>query len=103
MAQCEEQGFSGVTSEHFALFLKKGQQLGLPGLNGTGYTGEASHMGVTIRWSYVEASQTLSVQCVQSPMLLPCSLINGKIRDAVQSVLASAPGLGVVSAPEQKA
>ena len=88
MAQCEEQRFEGVTGEHFAGFLTKGEELGLPPLSGDGHSGEATHMGVKICWTFDEAAQRLTVQCVQAPMLLPCTLINGKIREAVQSVLA---------------
>ena len=88
MAQCEEQGFSGVTSEHLNFFLQKAESLGMPGLAGKGSSGEASKGGVTIRWSYDEASKTLKVQCTESPMLLPCAMINNKIREAVSEVLA---------------
>ena len=93
MAQCEEQGFSGVTSEHIGMFLEKAEQFGLPGLAGQGHSGQASHMGVTVKWAYDESAKTLSVQCTESPMLLPCSLINNKIREAVTSVL-NRTGLG---------
>lgn len=102
MAQCEAQIFSGVTGEHFAQFLARGEQLGLPSLAGNGHTGEASHMGVTIRWAFDEPAQTLTVECTKSPMLLPCTLINGKIREAVSSVLGRAVLTGV-PAPEDRA
>ena len=88
MAQCEEQGFSGVTSEHFGMFLEKAESLGIPGLAGKGNSGEASKGGVTIRWSFDPAAKNLTVQCTESPMLLPCAMINNKIREAVQEVLA---------------
>ena len=100
MAQCEEQGFSGVTSEHLAMFLEKGQELGLPGLGGAGHTGQATHMGVTIRWAYDPSAKTLAVQCTESPMLLPCALINSKIQQAVSSVL-SRTGMAGEAAKEQ--
>ncbi len=90
MAECQEQGFSGITSEHFAFFLSKAEQLGIPGLAGQGNSGEASHSGVTIRWSYDPEGQVLKVQCTKSPMLLPCSLINSKIQEAVASALKNA-------------
>lgn len=87
MAECEEQVFSGVTQEHLGLFLAKGESLGMPKLTGDGNTGEASHSGVTIRWNFNPEANTLAVHCTKSPMLLPCSLINGKIKDAVAWVL----------------
>ena len=87
MAACEEQGFSGVTSEHFATFAARAEEMGMPGLAGAGHSGQASRSGVTIRWAFDPQTQTLTVQCTESPMLLPCGLINGKIREAVAAVL----------------
>ena len=89
MAQCEEQGFQGVTPEHFALFLLKGEHMGLPGLAGQGPSGVASHSGVTIRWNYDAAAKTLIVQCTESPALLPCAFINSRIKEAVASITGS--------------
>ena len=87
MAECDEQVFQGVTNEHLGKFLAKGQELGMPKLEGNGNSGEASHSGVTIRWNFNPEANTLAVQCTRSPMLLPCSLINGKIKDAVAWVM----------------
>ncbi len=97
MAECQEQGFSGVTGEHFNMFLAKAEQLGIPGLANGGPSGQASHSGVTIRWNYNAEAKTLSVQCTESPMLLPCALINNKIQAAVASVLGTA-GAGDIKA-----
>ena len=89
MAECEEQVFTGVTSEHTDAFLAKAAQFGMGGIAGKGTSGEATQMGVTIRWHYDEAARTLAVQCMKAPMLLPCGMINGRIREAVNSVLKS--------------
>jgi hypothetical protein len=75
MPACEEQGFSGVTSEHFA------------SLGGQQHSGQATESGVTIRWEFNQKAGTLKVQCTETPMLLPCGLINAKIKEAVTSVL----------------
>ncbi len=99
MAACEEQGFSGVTSEHFASFAAKAESLGMPGLNGHQNSGQATKSGVTIRWDFNPADGTLKVQCTESPMLLPCALINAKIKEAVTAVLRET-GMGG-AAPEQ--
>ena len=99
MAACEEQGFSGVTSKHFASFAAKAESLGMPGLSGQQNTGQASKSGVTIRWEFNPDAGTLKVQCTESPMLLPCALINAKIKEAVEAVLRDT---GMSSAtPEQ--
>ncbi len=90
MAGCEEQVFTGVTNEHTEAFLAKAAQFGMGGLAADKRTtGEATQMGVTIRWHYDEAAKTLAVQCMKAPALLPCGMINGRIRDAVNSVLKS--------------
>jgi hypothetical protein len=87
MPACEEQGFSGVTSEHFASFAAKAESLGMPGLGGQQHSGQATESGVTIRWEFNQKAGTLKVQCTETPMLLPCGLINAKIKEAVTSVL----------------
>ena len=96
MAQCDEQVFSGITSEHFATFLAKSEQLGMGGLSGQGNSGQASHSGITIRWNFSPEAKTLAVQCTESPMLLPCALINGKIKQAVAEGLKQAGVAGGV-------
>jgi hypothetical protein len=44
-------------------------------------SGEASSRGFTLRWSYVASEQTLEVQCLQKPFLVPCSVVNKRIED----------------------
>jgi hypothetical protein len=100
MAECQEQGFSGITSEHFAFFLSKAEQLGIPDLVGKGNSGEASRSGVTVKWSYDPEQKMLTVQCTKSPMLLPCSLINSKMQEAVAYAMKNA---GLSGDSEQKA
>ena len=102
MAHCEEQGFSGVTSEHFGMFLAKAEELGIPGLAGKGNSGEASRAGVTIRWEFKPETNTLTVQCTDSPMLLPCTLINSKIREAVAHGMSLVPGAGAGQAGQKE-
>jgi len=92
VAECEEQVFAGVTSEHTGAFLAKAAQFGMGSLGGKGTSGEATQMGITIRWHYDESAKTLAVQCMKAPALLPCAMINGRIRDAVNSVLKSGEG-----------
>ena len=87
MAACEEQGFSGVTSEHFASFADKAAAMGMPSLKGHAPSGQATEAGVTIRWEFNAEARTLTVQCTEAPMLLPCGLINAKIKEAVTAVL----------------
>ncbi len=94
MAGCDEQVFSGVRAEHVAKFLQKGTEFGIGGLQNPGNSGEASHSGFSLRWRFDPEQGTLAVQCTQSPMFVPCALINGKIRQAVDSVLAEGTPVG---------
>ncbi len=86
MAGCDEQVFQGITEEHLRKFMARGAQFGLPATGNQADHGEVTHMGVTVRWRYDAAAHTLAVQCTKSPMLLPCSMINSQIKDAVSAV-----------------
>jgi hypothetical protein len=99
MSECQEQGFSGVTSEHIGMFLEKAKEFGIPGLENVGTTGQATHMGVTIKWAYDESANSLSVQCTESPFLLPCAMINNKIAEMVNAALSRTGMQG--QAPDQ--
>jgi hypothetical protein len=81
------------------MFLQKAKEFGIPGVESLGTSGQTSHMGVTIKWAYDESANTLSVQCTESPFLLPCSLINSKIADLVNEVLSKSGMQG--QAPQQ--
>ena len=50
-------------------------------------SGNASTHGFTVAWNYAPAAQTLQLQCTQSPIFISCSLINGKLNDAVEACL----------------
>jgi len=45
-------------------------------------SGEASKRGVTLKWSYDLSEQTLAIQCLQKPFLIPCGTVNKRIDDA---------------------
>jgi hypothetical protein len=49
--------------------------------------GSATASGVTLAWNYDPAEKTLSIQCTDKPFWAPCSLVNSKINDAVESCL----------------
>lgn len=50
--------------------------------------GKASAKGFTIAWNYDPSAQTLSLQCTDSPFIVPCSLINNFIDEKVHSCLS---------------
>lgn len=87
MAGCEEQQFQGVTREHLLKFVARGAQFGLPVSGPATDHGEVTYMGVTVHWRYNVEAQTLAVQCIKSPMLLPCTMINKQIHEAVSAVM----------------
>ncbi len=88
MAGCEEQVFSGVRPEHVSQFLEKGAEFGFGAIAGAGNSGEVSHSGFSLRWHYEPEAGTLLVQCTKSPAFVPCGLVNSKIKQAIDSVLA---------------
>ena len=92
MAGCEEQTFSGVRGEHVRFFLAKAEQFGLSGLAEQGNSGEVSEKGFSLRWHFTPETGVMTVQCTKAPMMLPCSMINGRIREAIASLLGSTPG-----------
>ncbi len=87
MAGCDEQIFEGITHEHLQKFMARGAQFGLPVSEVQADAGEVTHMGVTVRWRYDAVAHTLAVQCTKSPMLLPCTMVNSQIKNAVHAVV----------------
>ena len=54
----------------------------------TADSGNAGADGFTVHWNYDPTSQILSIQCTDSPFLVPCSTINSKINDEVEACLS---------------
>jgi hypothetical protein len=52
-----------------------------------GNQGQASANGVTVKWTYDPAAQTLSLQCLDKPFIVSCGYVNGKIDEAVKACL----------------
>jgi hypothetical protein len=44
--------------------------------------GEASKRGFTLKWAYEVREQTLQIQCSKKPFLVPCGVVNGRIKNA---------------------
>jgi hypothetical protein len=44
--------------------------------------GEASKRGFTLKWTYDASEQALQIQCSRKPLLVPCGVVNNRIRDA---------------------
>jgi hypothetical protein len=80
MAGCASQTFSGITQARFDCLVQKAQA---DGIAISGNVGVASKDSITISWNFDPVSQTLELQCTDSPFFIPCETINGKIQDLV--------------------
>jgi hypothetical protein len=85
---CAKQTFTGLSPDQFTAL---GAKATASGLNLSGNSGQASKDGFTVTWSYDPAGRVLEIQCVSAPFLVPCSTINGRIHDMVESVIAPSP------------
>jgi hypothetical protein len=85
---CAKQTFSGLTPDQFTALIAKA---GASGLSLTGNTGQAAKNGFTVSWNYDPAAGILEIQCLSAPFLVPCSTINGRIHDLVDSCLNPNP------------
>jgi hypothetical protein len=82
---CAKQTFTGLTPDQFAALAAKANASGLA-LSGN--VGQASKSGFKVTWNYDPTAEVLEIQCVSAPFLVPCSTINGRIHDLVDSVIA---------------
>ena len=85
---CAKQTFANVTPDQFSALSAKAAA---SGISMSGNVGQASRSGFTVAWTYDPAAQTLEIQCVSGPFLVPCSTINGRIHDLVDSVVTTTP------------
>jgi hypothetical protein len=82
MAECPIQTFSGITQARFNCLVLKAQATGI---TISGNAGTATKDGITLRWQFDPAAQTLDLQCTNSPFFIPCELINTKIHDMMNA------------------
>ena len=84
MAGCGPQRFTGIGAAELACLKAKGAAAGVPI---SGDDGQATTMGVTVRWHYDEAARALVVECVDAPFFVPCSTITDRIKHLVESCM----------------
>jgi hypothetical protein len=84
MGQCAAQVFSNVSAAQFQCLVAKAAA---QNIIISGNSGSASKDGITIAWNYDPGTQTLTLQCTDSPFYLPCGTINSTIHDLVDSCL----------------
>jgi hypothetical protein len=85
MSACPSQTFPNVTPEHFATIEKKAQGAGVPI---QGNAGTASSFGGEFTWTYDPAASQLTITVTQTPFLMNCESVNGRIKSLVESILA---------------
>jgi hypothetical protein len=82
MSSCATQTFTNITQSKFDCLVQKAAA---SDIIISGNQGEATKSGITIRWLFDPASQTLELQCLSSPFFISCGVINGKLNDLVSS------------------
>lgn len=80
MSQCPPITFEAMTPEKYASLLQTAQSQGLAL---TGNTGSTTYQGMTFTWNYDPATQSLTLQCTEKPIFIPCSMIESRIRGVV--------------------
>jgi len=81
MAGCPAVSFTNVTPAVFTCLGKKAAE---HGITISGDSGTASKSGFKISWNYNRAASTLSLQCLDKPGLVPCSLVKSTMKSTVQ-------------------
>jgi hypothetical protein len=77
MAHCPEIVLSDITAEKYQSLLATAKA---QGLDLTGKTGSTAFLGMDFTWTYDPAAQSLTIQCTNKPIFVPCSMIESRIR-----------------------
>lgn len=85
LTQCAAQQFDNISSAQFAFLMAAAKSQGIE-IDGT--DGQTTQSGITISWSYVAATRSLTIQCLRAPFYITCGMIHAKIRDLVSACRA---------------
>lgn len=80
MSHCPPIALCEITPEKYAALLMQAQS---QGLNLMGESGSTSYQGMDFSWSYDSAAQTLTIQCTEKPIFVPCGMIESRIRSLI--------------------
>jgi hypothetical protein len=83
MSACAMLTFNNVTPEAWTCVQAAAAQYGITGAD----SGQQTANGFTVTWAYTLTTQTLQIQCTDSPIFVSCSIINSHIHDAVEKCL----------------
>jgi hypothetical protein len=81
MGSCAKQTFSNITPEQFTCICQQIESK--LGVTLPGDSGQITQSGFTVEWDYNSQTQELDVQCLDSPVFVPCSTINQSIHEVV--------------------
>jgi hypothetical protein len=74
---CPAITLQGIPPDKYATLLTTAQG---QGLNLTGDSGSTQFQGMDFTWNYDQTSATLTIQCTNKPIFIPCSMIESRIR-----------------------
>jgi hypothetical protein len=77
---CPSITLTGITTENYQTLLAKAAA---QGLNLAGTTGSTEYQGMQFLWNYDAAAGSLTIQCTDKPIFIPCSMIESRIRALV--------------------
>lgn len=81
MAGCSAVSFASVTPAVFNCLVQKAAEYGI---TISGDSGTASKSGFKISWKYDRGASTLVLQCLDKPLLVPCSLVKSTMKSTVK-------------------
>ena len=82
MSSCGMQTFNNVNQGIWQCLCSKAAQYGV---TISGDSGSASSHGFTVTWNYDPGAQTLQLQVTDKPWWAPCSTVNSKVHDEIDS------------------
>jgi hypothetical protein len=92
MSSCATQTFTGIAEAEFNSLIQKTTASGIAI---SGNAGQASKDGITVRWLFDPARQSLELPCMNTPFFLSCGAVNSKLHDMVESCLGGGDSAAV--------
>ncbi len=74
---CPAISLTDVTADKYQALLATAQA---QGLNLSGEQGSTTYQGMDFTWNYDPSAQSLTIQCTEKPIFIPCSMIESRIR-----------------------
>jgi hypothetical protein len=81
MAGCAAVSFNNVPASVFNCLVQKAAE---QGITISSDSGTASKSGFKVSWNYNRAGSSLTIQCLDKPFIVPCSLVKSTIKSTVQ-------------------